>query len=209
MQTDMVFCLVLVAGVLVIALTGIIFVLQRKQNRPMTFEHKFLVSLPVRVDHDHDENHVNNKSSSSSSKPKQKTLSSSSYATGMSGLSLFERMTLYSDLVQPKQYTPVSFVVAQYQVIGFDPLTQHPICTVTATVEYPDRSSLQIQGLVTRDVQIDTNKKIIKNQLVRTNIAVIGGTGRFVGSYGSWTSRQVDDTTTEITTRFSVPFLAD
>lgn len=121
-----------------------------------------------------------------------------------STLSLLEEIPLYSTLAQPPGFANVAFVIGNYEILAFD-ANNNPKMNFVGSVVYTDGDSIIIQGTITRDITVDQNGVILRNRLVSVNVGVIGGTGKYVGAYGNWQSKQDSAFTTRIFTEFQVP----
>lgn len=128
-------------------------------------------------------------------------------STNSTTLQLYQRVPLYSTVQQPFGYTPVTYTSASYEIVAFTPQTNYPVMQLTGSVVFPDKSSLQIQGSVIRDIRISDKGVILKNALISTNIAIVGGTNTYKGAYGQWTSTQTDSNAfvTTIRAQIAVP----
>jgi len=151
----------------------------QKQNKPTTYTQQFDVALSTQV--------VPSNNSTQ--------------------LQLYQEIPLYSTIAQPSggNFAPVSFVIANYDILGFTSGTNYPVMSVIGSVVYTDGSSIQIQGVVVRNITITADGTITSNQLISTNIAIVGGTGSYKGAYGTWLSVQSQPFVTRISTTFAVP----
>ena len=149
-----------------------------KQNQPAIYGQRFLVSLSTQV----------------------------VPCYNSTTLQLYQEVPLYSTVAAPNSsYNTVSYVIANYIIYAFTTAEGYPIMGITISVVYPDGSSIQAQGTVIRDITISTSCDILTNDLISTNIAIVGGTGRFVSAAGNWSSNQNSATTTVVTVEFAVP----
>lgn len=138
------------------------------------------------------------------------SLSSRIPANNGTTLELYQEIPLYSTVAQPPGFAPVEYVLANYEIIGFTDETdpsqpRYPVMSLVGSVVYTTGDSLQIQGTVIRDITISEDGTITRNRLISVNIAVIGGSGKYVGAWGNWQSFQSLAFETRIVTEFQVP----